>query len=74
MDTLITRSAKLESKVLEFFEYKPHEDTDKYRLSRIMCSVSIEHAESFKILLATRNFTSAIGLIRNQFECFDRGV
>lgn len=39
-----------------------------------MCSVSLEHAESFKILLASRNFTSAIGLLRLQFECLVRGM
>ena len=39
-----------------------------------MCSVSLEHAESFKILLASRNFTSAIGLLRLQFESLVRGM
>jgi len=39
-----------------------------------MCSVSFEHAESFKILLASRNFTSAIGMLRLQFESLVRGV
>ena len=39
-----------------------------------MCSVSLEHAQSFKILLASRNFTSAISLLRLQFECFVRGM
>lgn len=39
-----------------------------------MCSVALEHAESFKILLASRNFTSAIGLLRLQFECLVRGM
>ncbi|WP_412034982.1 DUF6988 family protein, partial [Vibrio sp. 1403] len=39
-----------------------------------MCSVSLEHAESLKILLATRNFTSALGLLRLQFESLVRGM
>ncbi|MEZ9710036.1 hypothetical protein AB4254_15265 [Vibrio breoganii] len=39
-----------------------------------MCSVSLEHAESLKILIANRNFTSALGLLRLQFESFVRGV
>tara|TARA_R110001583_G_scaffold172997_1_gene326805 strand:- start:181 stop:705 length:525 start_codon:yes stop_codon:yes gene_type:complete len=39
-----------------------------------MCSVSLEHAESFKILLSSRNFTSAISLLRLQFECLVRGI
>jgi hypothetical protein len=39
-----------------------------------MCSVAFEHAESFKILLASRNFTSAVGMLRLQFESLVRGV
>jgi hypothetical protein len=39
-----------------------------------MCSISFEHSQSFKILLAARNFTSAIGMLRLQFETFVRGV
>lgn len=39
-----------------------------------MCSVSLEHAESLKILIASRNFTSALGLLRLQFESYVRGV
>lgn len=39
-----------------------------------MCSVSLEHAESLKLLIACRNFTSALGLLRLQFESFVRGV
>ncbi|HHF3026694.1 TPA: hypothetical protein ACPJ05_000334 [Vibrio diabolicus] len=36
--------------------------------------MSLEHAESLKILLATRNFTSALGLLRLQFESLVRGM
>ncbi|MEH6348420.1 MAG: hypothetical protein V7785_25240 [Bermanella sp.] len=39
-----------------------------------MCSVAVEHAESFKILLASRNFTSAISVFRLQFESLVRGL
>ena len=39
-----------------------------------MCSVAFEHAESFKMLLASRNFTSAVGMLRLQFESLVRGV
>jgi hypothetical protein len=39
-----------------------------------MCSVSLEHANSFKILLDRNNFTSAISLLRLQFECLVRGM
>lgn len=39
-----------------------------------MCSVSFEHAESAKILLASGNFTSALGLVRLQYEALVRAL
>lgn len=43
-------------------------------LSRIMCGVSLEHAESLKILLVSGNFTSAVSLLRLQYESLVRGI
>ena len=54
--------------------YPLYDSSERIKVSRIMCSVSLEHAESFKILLASRNFTSAIGLLRLQFESLVRGM
>lgn len=39
-----------------------------------MCSVAFEHAESIKLLIASGNFTSAIGLLRLQYEAFTRSM
>lgn len=39
-----------------------------------MCSVAFEHAESAKMLLASGNFTSAIGLLRLQYEALVRAL
>jgi len=39
-----------------------------------MCSVAFEHAESLKMLISTGNFTSAIGLLRLQYEAFTRAM
>jgi hypothetical protein len=36
--------------------------------------VAFEHAESAKILLASGNFTSALGLVRLQYEAFVRAM
>ncbi len=51
-----------------------YDNSERLKVSKIMCSVALEHAESFKILLTARNFTSAIGLLRIQFECLVRGM
>ena len=42
--------------------------------SRLLCLVSFEHAESLKLLIASGNFTSAIGLLRLQYEAFTRSI
>jgi len=39
-----------------------------------MCSVAFEHAESAKILIASGNFTSAVGLVRLQYEALVRAM
>ncbi|MBA3756679.1 MAG: hypothetical protein H0X02_10800 [Nitrosomonas sp.] len=39
-----------------------------------MCGVAFEHAESVKMLIASGNFTSAIGLLRLQYEAFVKAV
>lgn len=54
--------------------HSPCNNSDRVRISKIMCSVTFEHSESLKILLANRNFTSAIGMLRLQFESYVRGV
>jgi hypothetical protein len=36
--------------------------------------VAFEHAESAKILLTSGNFTSALGLVRLQYEAFVRAM
>ena len=60
--------------MIQLLRYPASDESDRNRVSKIMCSVSFEHAESVKILLASQNFTSAIGMLRLQFESFVRGM
>ncbi|CAK1856800.1 conserved hypothetical protein [Vibrio crassostreae] len=48
--------------------------SERVRVSKIMCSIAFEHAESAKILLASGNYTSASGLVRLQYEAFVRAM
>lgn len=68
------RSSEFEDYVVHILRHPLYDNSDRIRVSKIMCSVSLEHSESFKILLASRNFTSAISLLRLQFECLVRGM
>ena len=74
MDKLLHCSAQYEKIMVNLLNYPPYKDSDRVRVSRIMCSVSFEHAESIKILLATHNFTSSLGLLRLQYEALVRSI
>jgi len=64
----------LEVVLINLFKLKPFDDSNRNKSSKIMCSVAFEHAESVKMLLASRNFTSALGLVRLQYEAFVRAL
>lgn len=74
VNELLARSAELESHLSQFLALSPYDDAERLRASRIMCSVAFEHAESAKLLIASGNFTSAIGLVRLQYEALVRGM
>ena len=57
-----------------FLDLKPSDDSPRLTACRILCSVALEHAESAKILIVSGNFTSAVGLLRLQYEALVRAV
>lgn len=57
-----------------FLALKPFDDSPRLAASRILCSVAMEHAESAKLLIVSGNFTSAVGLLRLQYEALVRAM
>jgi hypothetical protein len=74
INKLLKRSLELETALTKLIKLKPYENSDRAESSRIMCSVAFEHAESLKMLISTGNFTSAIGLLRLQYEALTRAM
>ena len=74
INSLLNRSVELEKELLKFLRSGSGMDSSRYKVSRIMCSVVFEHAESLKMLITGGNFTSAIGLLRLQYEAFTRAM
>lgn len=68
------RSAELETTLIKFFGLPTFNSSDRLIVSRTMCGVAFEHAESVKMLIASGNFTSALGLVRLQYEALVRGM
>lgn len=71
---LLRRSALLDAALIRFVPTHFEGVSDRIASSRIMCGVGFEHAESVKILIANDNFTSAISLLRLQYEALVRAV
>jgi len=59
---------------VRLFSINFYDTSTRTEASKIMCSVSFEHAESAKMLLASGNFTSGLGLVRLQYEAFVRAM
>jgi hypothetical protein len=68
------RSAELETALTKFFGLPTFNSSDRIIVSKTMCGVAFEHAESVKMLIASGNFTSALGLVRLQYEALVRGM
>jgi hypothetical protein len=60
--------------LIKFFGLPTFNSSDRILVSKTMCGVAFEHAESVKILIASGNFTSALGLVRLQYEALVRGM
>jgi hypothetical protein len=74
IDKLLSLSAELDDELTAFLKLPLYDNSDRIRSSHIMCSVAFEHSESIKMLIASGNFTSAMGLLRLQFEALVRAV
>ena len=74
IDKLLSRSAEFEEKLLELFSLELQVKTERIISSRTMCNITFEHAESAKMLIASGNYTSAIALVRLQYEALVRAM
>ena len=65
---------QLDQELHTFLALKTYDESARYTTSRTLCSLTFEHTESIKILVASRNLTSAFGLFRLQFEALVRAM
>lgn len=54
--------------------YPPHSNSIRNDVSRVLCSAAFEHAESIRALLIVGNSTSAVALLRLQYETLVRAI
>jgi hypothetical protein len=65
-------SQDLEETILQVLELQPYQNDKKSKIAKIACEISIEYSISVKDLISLSRVTSAISLLRLQFESLVR--
>ncbi|MCP4989020.1 MAG: hypothetical protein GY928_24070 [Colwellia sp.] len=68
MEELLEKSEALSSDFSRIFDYGPVDDSKRVMASWVLCSVALEHNESIRLLIRKGYYTTAIGVMRLQFE------
>ena len=74
MEELLKKSEALNSEFSRIFDYGPADDSNRVIASWFMCSVALEHSVSLRQLVLNGNYTSAICIMRSQFEAVTRAT
>jgi len=74
LNKLIIFSSEFNEDILKLLARVKTPPLAKCRLSMAMAGISIEHADSIRMLVYSHNFTSAISLLRMQFETTARAI
>jgi len=72
MDQLLSRSAEFENFINGLLAHPEAQKSKRTEGARVLCAVVMEHALSIKILMHAHAFTSALGLLRLQYEALVR--
>jgi len=71
---IVSRSLLLETELLRFADFNNVGPSIREMTTGTICSICFEHARSLRILMNAGNFTSAIGVLRLQYEALVRAM
>jgi len=74
MESLLERSNLLLNELNMIISLGPNKSSKRCLGSWVMCDIAIEHAHSLQNLMEIGNCTSAISLLRLQFDALTRSV
>jgi hypothetical protein len=74
IDKLLEASEALNGEFNRVFEFGLYNDSPRVRASWIMCSVALEHSVGLRQLMVLGNYTTAIYVMRSQFEAVTRAM
>jgi len=73
-DEVLDASERLSNDLEVAFSVPPYDSSDRKRVSLLACSLSLEHADAVRLLLASTLIPSALVAHRAQYEAAVRGV
>lgn len=74
MNGLLDRSSELSQTLATFLSLPTYDKSPIIIASRTLCAVSFEHATSVHALISLGNFTSALGILRMQYEALVKSI
>ncbi|WP_082930715.1 DUF6988 family protein [Shewanella woodyi] len=74
MDSLLTKSLALLDEIHPILCLGQCKVSKRWEGSWVMCDVAIEHAHSLQSLMRISNYTSAVSMLRLQFDALTRSV
>jgi len=74
VEKTLDRSNALYTIILHEIYLIEHESSFKNTLTKCLSGISFEHSNSMMILMATNNYTTAVSLLRLQYEAVARGL
>ncbi|WP_201455850.1 DUF6988 family protein [Pseudomonas syringae] len=74
MDGFLDRSDELHIQILSILEGVQTYPGIRHEVALVACGMSLEHALSLRLLVRTSCYTSALSLMRLQYEALTRGV
>ncbi|WP_122299600.1 DUF6988 family protein, partial [Pseudomonas syringae] len=74
MDSFLERSDELHIEILALLEGAKVFPGMRHEVALVACGIALEHALSLRLLVRTQCFTSALSMMRLQYEALARGV
>jgi hypothetical protein len=74
IEVLLNRSTELADVLTDFLTLRLANKSAKVLSSRLLCEVSLEHAEGVRTLISLGNFTSSLGVLRMQYETLVKAI
>jgi hypothetical protein len=74
IEKTLERSNALHAIIMDEVYSNEHDNSFRDTLTKCLSGISFEHSNSLMILMATNNYTTAVSLLRLQYEAVARGM